>query len=48
MKNRHSHLFTLQGISAPLWMAAHIVSTIETNGGEMAAHSLFKAGMPSV
>lgn len=36
MKNSYSYSFSLQGISAPLWMTAHIVSTIETNGGEMA------------
>lgn len=39
MKNSHSYSSSLQGISAPLWMTAHRVSSIETNGGEMAAHS---------
>lgn len=38
MKNSSSHSFSLQGISAPLWMTAHIVSSIETNGEEMALH----------
>lgn len=39
MKNSCSYSSSLQGISAPLWMTAHTVSSIETNGGEMAAHS---------
>jgi len=38
MKNSHSYSFSLQGISAPLWMTAHTVSTIEINGGEIAVH----------